>query len=340
MLPTKETSKRIAKDMTDVVGHTPMVYLHKITEGLEAKIAVKLEYINPSMSVKDRPAVHMLEDAEKSGALKPGDVVLEATSGNMGIGLAMACAIKGYKLVLVIPDSMSLERRILCKAHGATVILVDHKAGFEGKIKKAEELQKFIPNCFFLNQYVRESNIDCHYKSTGPEIWDQTNGQVDVLVLGVGTGGTLSGAGKFLKEKNSNIKLYAVEPYESSVINGFEAGKHLIQGIGSGTITPNIKPIYEEALRVKSEDAINMAKTLATKEGILCGISSGANVCAALQLAKRPENKQKLIVTCLPSYGERYLSTDLYQNIKEECEKLRATELEEDKKLLTEVLGL
>ncbi|CAD5205994.1 unnamed protein product [Bursaphelenchus okinawaensis] len=340
MAPVEDTQDRICQNITEAIGHTPMVYLNKVTEGLNAKIAVKLEYMNPACSVKDRPASHMIEVAEKEGKIKPGDVIIEPTSGNMGIGMAMACAVKGYKLILVMPSSMSLERRVLCKAYGAQVVITDAALGFKASFERAQELNKAIPNSFIPNQFANPANPQVHYLTTGPELWRQTEGKVELAVFGVGSAGTLTGVGTFLKEKNPNIKLYAAEPYESSVINGLPAAPHTIPGIGAGIIPDNLKPIYDEALRVKSADAVEMAKRLATEEGILSGISSGANVLAAIELAKRPENAGKLIVTCLPSFGERYLSTLLYKTIKDESEVLKITSLEEDKDNLNKLWGL
>uniref|UniRef100_A0A914E4N3 Cysteine synthase n=1 Tax=Acrobeloides nanus TaxID=290746 RepID=A0A914E4N3_9BILA len=326
------TSNKICKDATEMIGNTPLVYLNKVTEGLNAKIALKIEYMNPGCSVKDRPGPYMIEKAEKEGRIIPGETVLiEPTSGNMGIALAFAAAIKGYKIVLVMPASMSVERRTLLKAYGAEVILTDQELGFKGVMDRAQALKEIIPNSVILNQFTNSNNIEIHYKTTGPEIWQQTDGKVDLCCFGVGSGGTISGVGRYLQEKNPNIKMFAVEPYESSVLNGLPAASHMIAGIGTGTI-PEIldRSLFNEAIRIKGEDAIAMAKRLALEEGLLVGISSGANVCAAIELAKRPENVGKLIVTLAPSYGERYLSTALYKDIKLECEKMTKTTLEED----------
>jgi len=249
----------------------------------------------------------------------------------MGIALAFVCAVKGYKIILVMPASMSIERRTLLKAYGAEVILTDPALAVKGALDRAKELNQVIPNSYVLNQFANPDNVDIHYKTTGPEIWKQTEGKVDLACFGVGSGGTLSGVGRYLKEKNPNIKMYAVEPYESSVINGLPHSPHMIPGMGTGFV-PDIldRKVFAEALRVKSEDAIAMAKRLALEEGLLVGISSGANVCAAIQLAKRSENAGKLIVTNASSYGERYLSSTLYNEIKVECEKMGKTTLEED----------
>ncbi|CAD5209254.1 unnamed protein product [Bursaphelenchus okinawaensis] len=340
MLPTEATDKRICENMIDTVGHTPMVYLNKVTEGLGAKIAVKLEYLNPTLSVKDRPALHMIEEAEKAGHIKPGDVLIEGTSGNLGISLAMAAAVKGYKVVLVIPSCYSMERRVLCKALGAELVIVDPQIGIKGILQRLDDLRDLIPNSYLVQQFSNENNPRAHYLTTGPEVWEQTQGQVDMVVFGAGTGGTVTGVGQYLKEKKTEVQAFVVEPFESSVISGEPAGCHFIQGIGAGAVPPNLKPGYDGVIRVKSDDAFEMAKRLAKEEGILCGISSGANVVAAIDLAKRPENKGKLIVTCLPSFGERYLSTKLYSDIKDECEKLPETTFEQDAVYFKRVFNL
>uniref|UniRef100_A0A915EEA9 Cysteine synthase n=1 Tax=Ditylenchus dipsaci TaxID=166011 RepID=A0A915EEA9_9BILA len=296
-----DPSCNILDSPIQIVGNTPLVYIHKICAGLPCKIACKIEYLNPACSVKDRIGYKMVENAERAGLIKPGETTLiEYTSGNTGIALAFVCAAKGYKLILTMPSSMSIERRVLLKAYGAEVFLTDPALGFKGVADRALEIQALIPNSYILNQFENPANIEAHYENTGPEIWKQTKGAVDICVFGVGTGGTLTGIGKYLKEKKPEVKMFAVEPYESSVLNGHPAGSHKIA----------------EVLRVKGEDAIQMAKRLAEEEGILGGISSGANVCAAVELAKRPENAGKLIVTGLASFGERYLSSDLYADIK------------------------
>jgi len=336
-----ETDHRICENAIDMVGHTPLVYLNKVTQGLDAKIAVKIEYMNPACSVKDRAANAMIEKAEKEALITPGkSVLIEATSGNMGIGLAFTAAVKGYKMILTMPVSMSLERRVLLKAYGAEVILTDPSKQVQGALDRAYELAKIIPNSYVLNQFSNPANIDAHYHTTGPEIWEQSNGKVDVVCFGIGSGGTLVGVGKYLKEKNPSVKVYAAEPYEASVINGFEHHPHGIPGMGAGFVPELLTPkTYEEALRVKSDDAISMAKRLAKEEGILSGISGGANVCAAIELATRPENKGKLIVTSIASFGERYLSTVLYKDIKDECEQLQETSLEQDRENLNNKWG-
>ncbi|VDO88085.1 unnamed protein product [Heligmosomoides polygyrus] len=283
----------------DVIGNTPLVRLNKVTQGLEATIAVKLEYMNPSGSVKDRIALNMIEKAELAGSIVPGKTVLvEATSGNLGIALAYCAALKGYKLITTMPSSVSMERRAVLKAYGAEVILTNPVDGVQGTIQRAKELADFG----------NAANPEAHYRSTGPEIWKQTDGEVDIVCFGVGSGGTCTGVGRFLKEKNPNVEVYPVEPFESSVLNGFPHSSHKIQGMGTGMIPEVLdQSLYKEALRVHSDEAISMAKRLATEEAIFAGTSSGANVCAAIQLAMRPENKGKLIVTTINSFGERYL---------------------------------
>ncbi|XGW11113.1 hypothetical protein V3C99_012538 [Haemonchus contortus] len=316
---------------SDAIGNTPLLRLNHITKGLEATIAVKLEYMNPAGSVKDRIAFNMIEKAEAEGKIVPGKTVLiEPTSGNMGIALAYCAALKGYKLILTMPSSMSVERRALLKAYGAEVVLTDPAIAVRGAIERAQELAKVIPNAFIPNQFSNPANPEAHYLTTGPEIWKQTNGKVDIVCFGVGSGGTCTGVGRYLKEKNPNIQVYPVEPYESSVINGLPHTPHKIQGMGIGMIPEVLdRSLFSEALRVHSDDAIAMAKRLALEEAILGGISSGANVCAAVQLAKRPENKGKLIVTTVNSSGERYLSSALYSSLREEVAIMDQMSLEE-----------
>ncbi|KAI1714299.1 pyridoxal-phosphate dependent enzyme domain-containing protein [Ditylenchus destructor] len=341
-MPPSKRCNKICKDATEMIGETPLVYLNNVTKGLPAKIACKVEYMNPACSVKDRIGFGMIDAAEKAGLIEPGRTILiEPTSGNTGIALAFVCASRGYKLILVMPSLISMERKAIARAYGAEVLLTDPELGFAGVVNKAEQLHEAIPNSYILNQFANPANPRQHYENTGPEIWEQTNGQVDICVFGTGTGGTLSGVGKFLKEKKPEVKMYAVEPFESSVINGCEKGSHLIQGIGPGIIPENLNlTLVEEALRVHSDDAVEMAKRLAREEGLLVGISSGANVCAAIEIAKRPENAGKLIITSLASFGERYLSSCLYKDIQEECEKMTHTTVDEDKKYLQEKLGL
>ncbi|VDP48080.1 unnamed protein product [Heligmosomoides polygyrus] len=301
--------EKMAMSGADVIGNTPLLRLNKITKGLDATIAVKLEYMNPAGSVKDRIAFNMIGKAEADGKIKPGEsVIIEPTSGNMGIALHSDKCRFRYKLILVMPASMSVERRSLLKAYGAEVILTDPATAVRGAIERANELAEVIPNAFIPNQFSNPANPEAHYKTTGPEIWRQTEGKVDIVCFGVGSGGTCTGVGRYLKEKNPNIKVYPVEPYESSAINGLPHSPHKIQGMGIGMVPEVLdRSLFTEALRVHSDDAIAMAKRLAREEAILAGISSGANVCAAIQLAKRPENKGKLIVTTINSFGERYL---------------------------------
>uniref|UniRef100_A0AC35TX62 Cysteine synthase n=1 Tax=Rhabditophanes sp. KR3021 TaxID=114890 RepID=A0AC35TX62_9BILA len=325
---------KINADVTEIIGNTPLVYINNITKGLEAKIAVKIEYMNPSCSVKDRPAKQMIVDAEAAGLITPGvTTLIECTSGNMGIGMAHICAVKNYKLILVMSASMSLERRTACKAYGADIVLTDPALGVEAALKRVDDLCQIIPNSFVLGQFTNKSNPRAHYLTTGPEIWEQTEHKVDVVVFGIGSAGTISGVGKFLKERNPKIKAFGVEPWESSVLNGFKHSPHKIQGTGAGFEPENLdRQVMDACLRVHSDDAIDMAKRLAREEGLLVGISSGANLCGAIQLAKMPEFKGKLIVTSFASFGDRYLSTVLYSDISEECEKMKQTTIEEDNK--------
>lgn len=298
-----------------LIGHTPLLELSHLERefGLEAKILAKLEYFNPAGSVKDRVAKAMLDDAEKTGKIESGATIIEPTSGNTGIGLASVGVARGYKVIIVMPETMSVERRQIIKAYGAEIVLTEGAKGMKGAIAKAEELQKSTPNSFIPGQFVNPANPKAHYDSTGPEIWEDTDGKVDWFVAGVGTGGTLSGVGKYLKEKNANVKVAAVEPASSAVLSTGVAGAHKIQGIGAGFV-PDVldKTVYDEVIRVTNEDAFAYGKLVGRKEGVLVGISSGAALWGAIEIAKRPENKGKQIVVLLPDTGDRYLSTPLF----------------------------
>ena len=306
---------RIYTSADQLIGKTPLLELSHIekAEGLKAKILVKLEYFNPAGSVKDRIARAMIDDAETSGALKPGATIIEPTSGNTGIGLASVAAARGYRIIIVMPDTMSVERRQLMKAYGAELVLSEGAMGMKGAIAKAEELAKEIPNSFIPGQFVNPANPKAHFETTGPEIWEDTDGAVDVFVAGVGTGGTLTGVGKYLKSKNPAVKVVAVEPKDSPVLSEGHAGSHKIQGIGAGFV-PDVldTKIYDEIIPVTNDDAFATGKRIGHAEGVLVGISSGAAVWAAIQLAKRPENAGKTIVALLPDTGDRYLSTPLF----------------------------
>jgi cysteine synthase A len=306
---------KIYKDAAELIGNTPLVEFSHIEEkdGLNAKILAKLEYFNPAGSVKDRIAKEMIEDAEKRGVLKPGATIIEPTSGNTGIGLAAIATAKGYKAVIVMPETMSIERRNIIKAYGADIVLTEGSKGMKGAIAKADELAKEIEGSFVAGQFVNPANPEAHRKTTGPEIWEDTDGKVDIVVSGIGTGGTITGVGEYLKEKNPNVKVVAVEPASSPVLSKGVAGAHKIQGIGAGFVpeTLNTK-IYDEIIPVENDDAFETGKEIAGSEGILVGISSGAAVYAAKELAKRPENAGKNIVVILPDSGDRYYSTPLF----------------------------
>lgn len=306
---------KIAKQMTDLIGKTPLVALNKYSafRGLKTPLVAKVEFFNPGGSVKDRIALGMVEAAEKDGILKPGATIIEPTSGNTGVGLALVAAVKGYKLILTMPETMSVERRNLVKAYGAKVELTPGKDGMNGAIKAAEKLRDSIEGAVILGQFTNPANPQKHYDTTAVELWNDTDGDIDIFVAGVGTGGTLSGIGKYLKEKNPNIKIVAVEPSTSPVLSGGKSGPHKIQGIGAGFIPQTYHAeVVDEILTVDNDDAIRTGRQLAQQEGLLVGISSGAAAFAATELALRPENKDKKIVVLLPDTGERYLSTALY----------------------------
>ena len=298
-----------------LIGKTPMLELTHIEkeEGLEAKVLAKLEYFNPAGSVKDRIAKAMIDDAEAKGLLKPGSVIIEPTSGNTGIGLASVAAARGYRIIIVMPETMSVERRQLMKAYGAELVLSEGAKGMKGAIAKADELAKEIPNSFIPGQFVNPANPAVHKATTGPEIWEDTDGKVDIFVAGVGTGGTVTGTGEYLKSQNPNVKVVAVEPASSPVLSKGTAGSHKIQGIGAGFVPDVLNTaVYDEVIAVENDDAFATGKLIGKKEGVLVGISSGAAVWAAIELAKRPENKGKTIVALLPDTGDRYLSTPLF----------------------------
>jgi len=308
---------RIYNSITQLVGNTPLLKVGNYSKanGLEAEVLVKLEYLNPAGSVKDRIAKAMIEDAEAKGLLKAGSVIIEPTSGNTGIGLAAVATAKGYRAILTMPETMSVERRNLLKAYGAEIVLTEGAKGMKGAIAKAEELAKEIPGAFIPGQFTNPANPAAHFATTGPEIWNDTDGKVDFFVAGVGTGGTLSGVGKFLKSKNPNVKVVAVEPESSPVLSKGVAGPHKIQGIGAGFVPDTLDTkIYDEIIPVSNDDAFATGKAVARTDGVLVGISSGAALFAATQLAKRPENKGKTIVVLLPDTGDRYLSTPLFQD--------------------------
>ena len=308
---------KIVNSIVEAIGETPLVRLNRLDEGLPGNVAVKLEFYNPAGSVKDRIGRAIIDAAEESGALKPGGTIVEGTSGNTGIALAMVGAARGYRVILTMPETMSAERRVLLRAYGAQIVLTPGTEGMRGAVEKAQEIVANTENAILASQFSNEANPAIHYKTTGPEIWEATDGKVDIFVAGIDTGGTISGSGKYLKEQNPNIKVVAVEPKDSPLLSEGRVGPHKIQGLGANFVPETLdRGIYDSVTAVSAEDAMRTSRQLATQEGILGGISSGAAVWAALEEAKKSENKDKLIVAIVPDFGERYISTALYEDIR------------------------